>query len=75
MFPWQFIKILGCPLYMPHIKKCFQSQSLQNHMLDAIKSVIAYSGNEDDDMANDEVSVDQASKMSPIHGRFAECLR
>ena len=48
---------------MPHIKKNLQSYSLQKHVLDAINSVIVYSGNQDDHMANGELSVDNSHNL------------
>ena len=53
---WQFIEYQMC---MPHIKL----QSLQKHVLNTINSVIAHLGNEDDNMANDEVSAHNSQNI------------
>ena len=66
----QFTKNLGYQLCMAHIKKRLQSRSLQKHVLDAINSVIAYSGNEGDNITIGEVSVDNSQNISV---KLAKC--
>ena len=60
----QCIENLGYQLCIPHIKKRLQSQSLKKHVLDPINSVIEYLGNKDDNIASDEVSVDNSRNNS-----------
>ena len=59
---------------MSHIKKRLQSQSLQKHVLGAINSVIAYSGNEDGNMSNDKVSVDKSQSISVEPAKCNLCI-
>ena len=59
---------------MSHVKKRLKPQSLQKHVLYAINSVIVNLGNEDYNMANDEVNLDNSQKISVKSAKCHLCI-